>query len=176
MLHNPVHATPTNIGATVARCAYFRPAQAITVNKVRFWGVGATTNIYQLAIYNADTLARLYTSGTFSTAAQTWGAIGSNIGLALSAGQLYLIAVTVNTTGTTAGMGCLSGTTGRIGVLPKGWPGNLGIDLSTPIIDPVALAQFAVTAGALPDPAATIALQAAWTGGMPAIFLDNNNA
>lgn len=176
MLHNPLQATPTNITATVARCAYFRPAQAITVNKVRFFGVGATTTIYQVAIYNADTLARLYTSGTFSTSAQTWGSVGSNIGLSLSAGQLYLIAVSVNTTGTTAGVGCFSATTGRIGVLPKSWPGNLDIDLSTPIIDPVTLAQFTITGGTLPDPAATIALQAAWTGGMPAIFLDNNNA
>jgi hypothetical protein len=33
-----------------------------------------------------------------------------------------------------------------------------------------------VTAGALPNPAATLANQGAWTGGMPAFFLDNNNA
>ncbi len=39
-----------------------------------------------------------------------------------------------------------------------------------------ALGQFAVTSGALPDPAATLAVQGAWTGGMPAFFLDNSNA
>ncbi len=30
--------------------------------------------------------------------------------------------------------------------------------------------------GALPNPAATLVLQAAWTGGFPAFFLDNNSA
>jgi len=97
--------------------------------------------------------------------------------LALTADQLYFIAVSVNTTGTTAGPLCVSATTGnttgRIGVLPKSWPGNLDIDLG--FMDG-GFAQFAVTNGALPDPAATIAVQAAWTGGFPLFFLDNNNA
>lgn len=34
-------------------------------------------------------------------------------------------------------------------------------------------ARVAVTTGALPDPAATLAAPAAWTGGMPAIWLDS---
>jgi hypothetical protein len=40
------------------------------------------------------------------------------------------IAVSVDTVGTTAGMHCMSATTGRIGVLPQSWPGNLDIDLA----------------------------------------------
>lgn len=175
LYNNPVNATPTNIAVTVARIAYFRPPANITVNKIRWYGVGATTNVYRVAIYNADTLARLTAELPFTTGAAAWGSV-SGSALALTAGQLYFIACSVNATGTTAGIGCFSSTTGRIGVLPKSWPGNLEIDLATPIIEPRALAQFAVTGGALPTTAATIALQAAWTGGMPAFFLDANNA
>src|SRR3990167_1497999 len=173
MLHNPIHATPTNITVSVARCAFFRPAANITVNTIRFFGVGATTGVYHVAIYRHSDLTRLTADLSPNTAAQTWGTAATSLGLALTAGALYFIAVSVDTTGTTAGMHCLSATTGRIGVLPPSWPGNLDIDLATPIIDPVAFCQFAVSTGALPNPAATLALQAAWTGGMPAIFLDN---
>lgn len=172
MLHNPIHATPTNISITVARCAYFRPPANITVNTIRFFGVGATTGVYHVAIYNAATLARVTADLSPNTAAQAWGSIAAGP-VSLVAGTLYLIAVSVDTVGTTAGMACLSATTGRIGVLPASWPGNLDIDLATPIIDPVAYVQFAVTAGALPATLPTLVLQAAWTGGLPAIFLDN---
>jgi hypothetical protein len=176
MFNNPVNATPTNITASLARISYFRLKQNLTVNKIRFLGVGATTNIYRIALYNADTLARLMSETAFTTVAQTWGSVGNALNITLTAGQLYFIAVSVNTTGTTAGLQCFSSSTGRIGVLPKNWAGNLDIDLATPIVDPVALAQFAVTSGALPDPVSTVLAQTAWTGGMPAFFLDNNNA
>lgn len=172
-----VAATPTNIGTSVARCAYFRPPANITVNRIRFFGVGATTGIYRVAIYNADTLARVVVVNDFNTAAQTWGAAVPGAGFGLLAGQLYIIAVAVDATGTTPGILCMSptiaDTTGRIGVLPKSYPGNLDVDAG--MIDG-AFAQFAVTTGALPDPAATIAAQAAWTGGMPAFWLDNSSA
>jgi hypothetical protein len=85
--------------------------------------------------------------------------------------------VSVNAIGTTPGLLAIGGTpgatTGQIAVLPKSWPGNLDIDLD--YIDG-AYAQFAVTTGALPNPAATIAAQGAWTGGFPLFLLDNNNA
>lgn len=174
MLHNPVNATPTNIGLTVARIAYFRLPANLTVNKIRFFGVGATTNVYRCAIYNGDTLARLTAELPFTTAAQAWGSAGSALNVTLTANQLYFIAVSVNSVGTTAGVQCISGTTGRIGVLPKSWPGSLDIDSA--LVKPFAFAQFAVTAGALPATAPTIALQAAWTGGFPSFFCDSNNA
>ena len=174
MLHNPIHATPTNITVTPARCAYFRPPANITVNSIRFFGVGATTGVYHVAIYATPAGgARLTADLSPNTVAQAWGTAVTGLGLALTAGTLYLIAVSVDTTGTTAGIACLSGTTGRIGVLPASWPGNLDIDAASPKIDPVAFCQFAVSAGALPATLPTIVAQAAWTGGMPAIFLDN---
>lgn len=172
---NPINATPTNIAITVARCAYFKPPADITVQKIRAFGVGATTNIYRVAIYRFSDKARLTSELAFTTVAQTWVAIGSGLGLTLTAGEIYLIAVSVNTTGTTAGLQCLGATTGRIGVLPTAWPGNLDVDMVSPIISPFGFCQFAVTAGALPVTAPTLAARAAWTGGMPAFFLDANN-
>src|SRR5688572_445645 len=124
-----VAATPTNISTSVARCAYFRPPANITVNKIRFFGVGNTTGIYRVAIYNADTLARVAIVNDFDTSAGAWGAAGSSLGVSLTAGQLYIIAVAVDSTGTTAGILCMSptvaDTTGRVQVLPKSFPGNL---------------------------------------------------
>jgi hypothetical protein len=172
-----VAATPTAITTSLARIAYFRPPADIIVNRIRYFGVGATTNVYRCAIYNGDTLARLTAELAFSTTAQTWAAAGSGLNLTLLKDQLYFIAVSVNATGTVAGPLCMSptiaDTTGRIGVLPKAWPGSLTLDSG--FMDG-GFAQFAVTTGALPNPAATIALQTAWTGGMPLFFLDNNNA
>jgi uncharacterized membrane protein YbhN (UPF0104 family) len=174
MLHNPVHATPTNISITVARCAFFKLDTPITVNKIRWFGVGATTGIYRVALYRLSDLARLAILNDFNTAAQAWGSGAFSV--SLEAGVIYLIAVAVDTVGTTAGVACHSGSTGRIGILPTAWPGNLDIDAASPKIDAMGFAQFAVTSGALPNPAAALALQAAWTGGFPAFFLDNNNA
>ena len=172
-----VAATPTNISTSVARIAYFRPPANITVNRIRFYGVNNTTNVYRVAIYNADTLARLTSELAFTTAATTWGTAGSALNLTLTAGQLYFIAVAVNATGTTAGVLCMGPTvaasTGQIAVLPKNYPGSLDID-SGYIMG--AYAQFAVTSGALPATAATITTQAAWTGGFPAFWLDSNDA
>ena len=177
MQHNPVNATPTNITTSLARGVYFRPPANITVNKIRAFGVGATTNIYRVALYATPAGgARLTAELVFSTSAQAWVAIGSSLGVALTAGTLYALLVSVNTTGTTAGLQCAGGTTGRIGVLPASWPGSLDIDAASPIIEPCAHFQCAVTTGALPATLPTIAARGAWTGGMPAFFLDSNNA
>lgn len=170
--------TPTNIGTSVARCSYFRPPADITVNKIRWLGVGTTTSVYRVAIYNADTLARLTPEIVIAaTAASTWGAETISGGLTLTAGQLYFIAVSVNATGATSGIAAfgtsVAAATGRIAVLPKSYPGNLDVDAG--YLDG-ALAQFAVTTGALPDPAASISEQVAWTSGMPAFWLDNSSA
>jgi hypothetical protein len=55
---NPINATPTNITVSLARCACFRVPANITVNKLRAFGIGATTNIYRVAIYRASDKAR----------------------------------------------------------------------------------------------------------------------
>jgi len=176
MQSNPVNATPTNIATNVARGAYFRLPEDFTFNKIRAFGVGLTTNVYRVAVYRTIDNARITPELVFSTAANQWVAIGNALNALIAADQLYFIAVSVNATGTTAGPHCLSGTTGRIPFQPTSWPGNLDINAATPALAPFAFGQFAVTTGALPDPAPAISGQAAWTGGMPAFFLDNSNA
>jgi hypothetical protein len=175
MLHNPVHATPTNISITVARCAFFKPDTNIVVNKIRWFGVGLTTGLYHVAVYRVSDGARMFILDDFNTAAQAWGS-GAVAGVTLAAGVLYLVAVSVDTVGTTAGVACHSSSTGRIGIIPTNWPGNLDIDAASPKIDAMGFCQFAVTAGALPATLPTLVLQAAWTGGMPCFLLDANNA
>jgi hypothetical protein len=182
---DPVHAmrhiqrasniapTPTNITTSVARCSSFRPDADITVNTIRFYGVGATTNVYRCAIYRYSDLARLTAELPFSTAAATWGVAGSGLGLALSAGVNYFLAVSVNATGTTAGISALgttvAATTGQIATAPNALPGNLQMSLGYFY---GYRFQFAVSTGALPNPANALVGQATWTGGMPAFFLD----
>lgn len=176
MLHNPINATPTNIGIAVARIAYFKLDTDLIVNKIRIFGVGATTNIYRVAIYRNSDSVRLTSELPFTTASQAWVNITVSPAVTLTAGVLYFVAISVNAVGTTAGCLCHSATTSRIGVLPTSWPGNLDIDMASPKISPFGFANFAVTNGALPATAPARSAQAAWTGGFPGVFLDNNNA
>ena len=168
-----VAATPTNISTSVARCSLFRPPQDITINNIRYYGVGATTNVYRVAIYRFSDLARLTAESAFTTVANTWGVAASSLSLALTGGEEYFIACSVNATGTTPGVGCVGGTvaatTGQIATAPASLPGSLA---PTTGLDGYFF-QFAVTTGALPNPAAALAAQAAWTGGMPCFFLDS---
>lgn len=167
-----VAATPTNISTSVARCALFRPPQDITITSVGWYGVGSTSSVYRFAIYRYSDLARLTAETSITTSVDTWASVGIS-SLSLTAGELYFIAVSVNATGTTAGVGCVGGTvaatTGRINTAPNSLPSNLAAAagyLSNYFF------QFAVTTGALPNPAATLVAQAAWTGGMPLFFLE----
>ncbi len=169
--------TPTNIGTTTARISYFKLDTAITVNKIRWYGVAAVSAIYHVAIYRDSDSARLTDDLEITTAAATWGSATTSV--TLEADTLYFIAVSADTTGTTAGIASMgattAATTGQIGVLPTSWPGNLDIDTAN-IIPPTGFAQFTVTAGALPATAGARAARSSWTGGMPVFLLDNNNA
>lgn len=171
-----VAPTPTNISTSIARCELFRPAYGMTANRIRFYGVGAVSAVYQVAIYRYSNLARLTSQVSLTTVANTWGS-GDITGLSLTAGELYFVACSVNATGTTAGIGAIGGTTaattGQIQTTPGALPG--GLDADSGYITSYRF-QFAVTTGALPTTAATLALPAAWTGGMPAFWLDNNSA
>jgi hypothetical protein len=172
-----ISPTPTNISITVARCAYFKLDTALTVAKIRWYGVGATTGLYHVALYNAATLARLALLDDFNTAAATWGSGAFSV--VLAANTLYFLAISVDTVGTTAGILALGATTAATtGQMKRGtgWPGSLDFDLASPVIPPFGFAQFTVSNGALPNPANALADTVPWTGGMPAFFLDSNNA
>ncbi len=173
-----ITATPTQWGATVARCSFFTLREPLTVNKIRFYGIGApAANIHHVAIYRWSDLARLTADLAFTPAANAFGAAGSALNLALARNTLYFMAASVTTTGTVQGPAAVGGTvtsaTGQVQVAPGSWPGNLDADA---LKVNGGFFQFAVTAGALPNPAAAPAAQSAWTGGMPAFWLDNSNA
>jgi hypothetical protein len=171
-------ATPTNIGTSTARCSFFKLPFNLTVNKIRFFGIGAHTNVMRVAIYRYSDLARLTTELAMTTSVDTWGSVGNNLGLTLTKGVQYFIAAAVNATSTTAAVACFTtavATTaaGRMLIAPGSLPGHLDMDSG---FFSGMLAQFAVSSGALPDPAATLAGQGGWSGGMPAFWLDNSNA
>lgn len=168
-----ISPTPTNIGTSVARISFFRPLSDITINTIRFYGVGTVSNAYRVAIYRYSTGARLTNQLTFNTTAATWGSVSVSPAITLSADTLYYVAVAVSATGYTAGIAACgtttAATTGQIQTAPQNLPGNLDADNYLNGY----YAQFAVTSGALPATAPTLAAPAAWTGGMPAFWLDN---
>lgn len=170
-----VAATPTNITVSIARCCAFMLPFDLTFNRIRAYGVGATTSLYNVAIYRMSDLARLTAALSFSTAANTWVSIGSALNVTLSKDTSYFVAVSVVSTGTTAGVACMgptiAATTGEVITTPAGLPGSLSLG-ATAFLDTYNF-QFAVSTGVLPNPAATLAAQAAWTGGMPAFWLDS---
>jgi hypothetical protein len=163
--------TPTNIAVTIARCEFFRPAYSLTAATLRWYGVGATTNLYNVALYRWSDLSRLTDAYALTTSATTWGAVTLAATLELTAGELYFLAISALSTGTTAGIsangGTVAATTGQIATAPGALPGSLA---------PVNLSsfrfQFATTSGTLPATANAPVAQANWTGGMPAFFLD----
>ncbi len=168
-----VAATPTNITTSVARCSMFNIPYDLTVNRIRFYGVGATTTVFRVAIYRLSDLARLTAELPFATVANTWGSAGSALALTLTKDTDYFVAVSVNATGTVAGPTCAGGsvaaTTGQVATAPSALPGSLAADAGLTGY----FFQFAVTTGALPATTPALAAQAAWTGGMPAFWLDN---
>jgi hypothetical protein len=178
-------ATPTFITVTVARCSFFRLPFNMTVNKIRFYGVGATTAIYHAALYRFSDLVRLTDDFNFDTAANTWGSIGDNLGLSLTANTLYFMACGVDSTGTTAGILTFSSgssytsQTGAIAVIPgdKKMAGSLGIDNGN-IQSYLFQMTVSFLAGGLVNPATIdiIKGQGAWSGGIPAFWLDSDNS
>lgn len=169
-----VAPTPTNISTSVARCSSFVLPAAMTVNRLRAYGVGATTNVFRVALYRYSDLTRLMAETAFTTAANTWVSIGSALNVSLAANTRYFVAISVNATGTTAGCtawgGTTAATTGQVNTAPGSLPGSLV--MTSNYLQGFSF-QFAVTTGALPNPAAALVAPAAWTGGMPAIWLDS---
>lgn len=174
----PTNPTPTAITTSVARISYFILPFDLTVNKIRYYSVASVSNAYSVAIYRFSDLARLTAQIDFNTTStNAWEAAGSSLALSLVKNTAYFLAVSVRATGATAGvMGFATADTSRPQsiTLPSAGGGNLAIGNN--YVGGGYLGQFAVTTGALPTTAATLAVQPGWTGGMPAFFLDNDNS
>ena len=164
--------TPTNITTSLARCSYFKLRKAITVANIRWYGINNLTAVYHIAIYRASDDARMSSDNNPNTTVDSWNAVADSF--TLQADVLYYAAVSVDTTGATAGIvafgGALAQTTGAIKVVPGSWPGNL--IYTAGYVDSAWLGQATVTTGALPNPGNTPVVIGTWAGGMPAIFLD----
>jgi hypothetical protein len=172
--------TPTNITTSIARCCLFRLPFDLTVNKIRFYGTGYANNAFRTAIYRYSDKKRLTDQLELSSILYVWGYAGNqdSLGLELSKDVLYFIAVSVTDSsgtdyGPIASGATVAATTGQIQTVPQSLPGSLSAD--GPFITTYNF-QFAVTNGVLPDPAPTLAAQDAWTGGMPAFWLDSDNS
>ncbi len=170
-----ISPTAANISVTVARCSSFILPFDMTVNRIRCYGVATLAATFKVAIYRMSDLARLTADLTFSTTAATWTSIGATLGVALAKDVCYFIACTANAATATAGPAAfgttVAATTGQIATAPTALPGSLVQGATN--YQAGNLFQFAVTAGALPNPAAALAAQGAWTGGMPAFWLDS---
>lgn len=148
--------TPTNIGTTVARCVRFRPPADILATRVHLYGIGATANLYKFAIYRDGDKARVWESGTVTSAVNTWLSLVTNF--SLMADTNYWFCVTAAATGTVAGF---RSPPAPLGTAFWGAPaapiGNLSHPLSV-------FAQFAVTAGTFPTVMPAL-VAAAYAGG-----------
>lgn len=166
--------TPTGITASLARCIQFTPPANITINKIRLFGVGATTNLYKFAIYAVGAgSAKLWDSGTVTSAANAWLNIATGLPITLTAGTRYWFCVTAVTTGTTAGFRSMPAPLGTnfwgASAAPIG-----ALSLSLPVC-----AQFAVTTGVFPATLPAIAAAAysgGTTGSVPFALLDSSAA
>src|SRR5882724_2778587 len=172
-----IGVTPSNLTTSIARCCLFKLPAAITINKIRFYGLNVTTTNYHVALYRYSDLARLTSDLAVTTASQSWGSVGSSLNITLAANTYYFMAVSATASGASPGFICagqsFSASHPGLQNLPANYPGNL--------VDSVGIItnqffQFAVTSGALPDPAATLAVPGTWIGGFPAFWLDNSNA
>jgi hypothetical protein len=163
--------TPTAITVSLARCVQFTPPANITVNRIRCFGVGSTTNQYKFAIYPVGAgTNKLWDSGTVTTTANTWLNMSAGLPITVTADTQYWFCVTAVTTGTTAGFRSPAAPTGTAFWGADAAPlGTRGLGL------PV-LAQFAVNTGVFPATLPVIAAAAyagGTTGSVPFALLDN---
>ncbi len=161
--------TPTDITVSLARAVMFTPPANMTCIKVRLFGIGITTSLYKFAIYPVGTgSAKLWDSGTVTTAANTWLNVVTNF--ALVAGTKYWFCVTAVATGTTAGFRSMPAPLGT-----TFWGANVAPignrNLSIPVF-----VQFAVSTGVFPATLPAIAAAAysnGTTGTVPFALLDS---
>lgn len=164
--------TPTQISTSIARCVMFTPPANLTINKIRLFGVGATTNLYKFAIYPVGTsTSKLWESGTASSAINTWLNISASLPITVNANTQYWFCVTVAGTGTTAGFRSMPAPLGTNFWGANNTPlGNRNLSLHV-------YTQFAVASGAFPATLPSIVAAAyanGTTGSVPLALLDNS--
>lgn len=172
-----VNPTPTNIGVTVGRCMAFMVDTAITVNRIRWRGVGSVSNVYRVRVYRDSDSAAMCGETVLATTAAWNSATPTGGAFALAPGVVYWVVVGVNATGATAGIQvCFPQNRTPFNAGPATPPGNLAATGAVGKSASYQQAQVVLVAGALPTTMPARSAPGAWTGGMPQFWLDNNSA
>lgn len=170
-----VNPTPTNIGITVGRAQAFLLELPITVNRIRRRGVAATSNVYRVRVYRDSDGAAMVAETPLTTTA-AWNSVAPTP-FTLAAGVLYWVVVGVNATGVTAGIqSCFPQNRSPFNAGPAAATGNLAVTGAVGKTHLYQQAQVVLVNGALPATMPARSAPAAWTGGMPQFWLDNNAA
>lgn len=170
-----VSPTPTQITVTAGRCLAFMLDTALVVNRIRWRGLAATTNLYRFRLYRDSDSAAMSAEFTVSTTA-AWNSVAPAAPFTLAANVLYWVAVTAAAVGTTAGIqACIPLNRTPFNLAPSAAPGGLSVvgAAKSPLGQQ---AQITVAAGALPATMPARTAPGAWVGGVPQFWLDNNSA
>lgn len=162
--------TPTALTTTTARCWSYNSQFRIVVNRLRWFGIGATTT-HRLAVYRLSDGVQVIGPISLTTTADAWNS-ATVPAVTLAANTPYIVALSTTATGTTAGL--RTSATPAVGPpLQATTPGGLALAGGD---HRFWFAQFAVTAGVLPATLPTLVRATGWTGGIPLFFFDSNSA
>lgn len=159
--------TPTGVGTGVGRLVRFRFKTALTVNRVRVWGIAAVSNLYTLAIYQGTT--RVFMQDPLNTTANAWTSLAASF--TVPADTVMWLGLGAKAVGTTSG---IRSTAAPISGVLNGnvaLPGNIDNHVHA------KFAQVALTLGAWPTTLPALAAPGfvgGSTGTLPIVFLDNN--
>ena len=162
--------TPTALTTSVARCWAYNSEYSLTVNRVRWWGIGSTLT-HRFAVYRLSDGVQVIGPLSLTTTSDAWNS-ASVATIQLVANTPYICAISTTATGATAGL--------RTGATPlvsppiqSLTPGGLALAIGD---HRFWFGQFAVTNGVLPATLPTLARGSGWTAGIPLFFFDSNSA
>lgn len=162
--------TPTALTVSVARCWTYTSDEPITVNRVRWFGIGANT-VHRLSVYRLLDKVQVIAPLTLTMTADAWNSAAVS-SVRLAANTPYIVGFSATATGATAGIRT-SGLPLLFPPLPTAAPGNLAVQYGG---NRFWYGQFAVTNGVMPATLPTLVRGTGWTAGLPLFFFDSNSA
>lgn len=166
--------TPTNIGVSVGRLVLYRSDFAITVNRIRWYGLAVAQTSFRMSVYNASTGAQVIAPQTVTTTAtEGWQSVLLSPAVTLAADTPYWVGISATATGTTAALRSMVAP-GLFPPLPATVPASLN-----PISNNrqrFQFAQVALTNGVFPATLPTLVRASGWTGSVPYFLFDNSTA
>lgn len=169
-----VAITPTNVTLTVGRLTLYRCDYAITVNRIRWYGLAAAQTAFRMSVYNATTGAQVVAPQIVSTTAtEGWQSVQLGTAVTLTANTPYWVGLSATATGTQAALRT-SIAPGLYPPLPSAQPANL--NAVTQNRHRFAFAQVALTNGVWPATLPALVRATGWTGTLPMFIFDNATA